>query len=147
MYFLKILTELEYSGVGRNKEQSACMLGHLVSNAPRLIRPYMEPILKVCVTSHWQLTLYVKKMQLWKNFGFLCCCEPFSVLTCTSLSNNSCGADLVFSWLWTAVFTYLEQSCTFTTVWGLLSCGFLCQQISAEAWQQISTGQTLLTKY
>lgn len=23
------------------------MLGHLVSNAPRLIRPYMEPILKV----------------------------------------------------------------------------------------------------
>ena len=44
MYFLKILTELEYSGVGRNKEQSACMLGHLVSNAPRLIRPYMEPI-------------------------------------------------------------------------------------------------------
>jgi len=41
------LTELEYSGVGRNKEQSARMLGHLVSNAPRLIRPYMEPILKV----------------------------------------------------------------------------------------------------
>ena len=43
----QILTELEYSGVGRNKEQSARMLGHLVSNAPRLIRPYMEPILKV----------------------------------------------------------------------------------------------------
>ena len=33
--------------MGRNKEQSARMLGHLVSNAPRLIRPYMEPILKV----------------------------------------------------------------------------------------------------
>lgn len=45
--FLQILTELEHSGVGRNKEQSARMLGHLVSNAPRLIRPYMEPILKV----------------------------------------------------------------------------------------------------
>lgn len=44
---LQILTELEHSGVGRNKEQSARMLGHLVSNAPRLIRPYMEPILKV----------------------------------------------------------------------------------------------------
>lgn len=43
----QILTELEHSGVGRNKEQSARMLGHLVSNAPRLIRPYMEPILKV----------------------------------------------------------------------------------------------------
>lgn len=43
----QILTELEHSGVGRIKEQSARMLGHLVSNAPRLIRPYMEPILKV----------------------------------------------------------------------------------------------------
>ncbi|MGH0147040.1 UNVERIFIED_CONTAM: hypothetical protein FKN15_060860, partial [Acipenser sinensis] len=44
---IQILTELEHSGVGRNKEQSARMLGHLVSNAPRLIRPYMEPILKI----------------------------------------------------------------------------------------------------
>lgn len=44
---LQILTELEHSGIGRIKEQSARMLGHLVSNAPRLIRPYMEPILKV----------------------------------------------------------------------------------------------------
>lgn len=25
------------------------MLGHLVSNAPRLIRPYMEPILKALI--------------------------------------------------------------------------------------------------
>ncbi|KAL7976198.1 hypothetical protein Chor_008295 [Crotalus horridus] len=44
---IQILTELEHSGVGRIKEQSARMLGHLVSNAPRLIRPYMEPILKL----------------------------------------------------------------------------------------------------
>ncbi len=43
----QILTELEHSGMGRNKEQAAKMLGHLVSRAPRLIRPYMEPILKV----------------------------------------------------------------------------------------------------
>ena len=64
-----------------------------------------------------------------------------------SPSNNSCDADLVFSWLLTAVFTYLEQSCMFTIVWGLVSCGIWCQQISAEAWQQISTGQTVLTKY
>lgn len=35
--------------MGRNKEQSARMLDHLVCNAPRLIRPYMEPILKVLV--------------------------------------------------------------------------------------------------
>ena len=33
--------------MGRNKEQAARMLGHLVSTASRLIRPYMEPILKV----------------------------------------------------------------------------------------------------
>uniref|UniRef100_A0A8D2QGQ8 Serine/threonine-protein kinase TOR n=1 Tax=Zonotrichia albicollis TaxID=44394 RepID=A0A8D2QGQ8_ZONAL len=46
---IQILTELEHSGVGRIKEQSARMLGHLVSNAPRLIRPYMEPILKALI--------------------------------------------------------------------------------------------------
>ncbi|XP_012554042.1 serine/threonine-protein kinase mTOR isoform X1 [Hydra vulgaris] len=46
---IQILTELEYSGVGRSREQSARMLAHLVSNAPRLIRPYMEPILKALV--------------------------------------------------------------------------------------------------
>lgn len=54
--FLQILTELEHSGVGRIKEQSARMLGHLVSNAPRLIRPYMEPILKV-ESLHFLVTL------------------------------------------------------------------------------------------
>ena len=35
--------------MGRNKQEAARMLGHLVSNAPRLIRPYMEPILKVLI--------------------------------------------------------------------------------------------------
>lgn len=46
---VQLLTELEHSGTGRNKEQGARMLDHLVVNAPRLIRPYMEPILKVLV--------------------------------------------------------------------------------------------------
>ena len=46
---IQILTELEYSGIGRNKEQSAKLLGHLISNAPNLTRPYHEPILKVCL--------------------------------------------------------------------------------------------------
>ena len=46
---IQILTELEYSGIGRNKEQSAKLLGHLVANAPKLVRPYQEPILKVCL--------------------------------------------------------------------------------------------------
>ena len=44
---IQILTGLEYSGVGRNKEQSARLLGHLITNAPKLVRPYQEPILKV----------------------------------------------------------------------------------------------------
>ena len=47
VYAFQILTELEHSGVGRNKEQAARMLGLLVANASRLIRPYMEPVLKV----------------------------------------------------------------------------------------------------
>lgn len=46
---VQLLTELEHSGTGRNKEQGAKMLDHLVVNAPRLIRPYMKPILKVLV--------------------------------------------------------------------------------------------------
>ncbi|PIK33482.1 target of rapamycin [Apostichopus japonicus] len=46
---IQIMTELEHSGVGRNKEQSAKMLCNLVSNAPRLIRPYMDPILKALI--------------------------------------------------------------------------------------------------
>ncbi|XP_066601544.1 serine/threonine-protein kinase mTOR [Prorops nasuta] len=46
---IQFLTELEHSGIGRNKEQAARMLDHLVMSAPRLIRPYMEPILKVLV--------------------------------------------------------------------------------------------------
>ncbi|KAG1660885.1 Serine/threonine-protein kinase mTOR [Nymphon striatum] len=44
-----ILTELEHSGIGRNKERSGKMLGHLVSNAPCLIQLYVEPIMKVLI--------------------------------------------------------------------------------------------------
>nr|CAD7429912.1 unnamed protein product [Timema monikensis] len=49
LFCYQFLTELEHSGMGRNKEQSARMLDHLVVNAPRLVRPYMEPVLKVLV--------------------------------------------------------------------------------------------------
>ncbi|RWS10462.1 hypothetical protein B4U79_12736 [Dinothrombium tinctorium] len=47
---LQLLTDLEYSGIGRNKEISAKMLGHLISNAPRLIRPYTEPIIRIFIS-------------------------------------------------------------------------------------------------
>ncbi|XP_037075764.1 serine/threonine-protein kinase mTOR-like [Pollicipes pollicipes] len=44
---IQILTELEHSGLARNREQSARLLGHLVSSSPRLTRPYLRPIMKV----------------------------------------------------------------------------------------------------
>lgn len=46
---LQLLTELEHSGMSRNKEQSARMLDHLVISTPRLISSYMNPILKILV--------------------------------------------------------------------------------------------------
>lgn len=46
---LQNLTELQHSGVGRIKEHAARMLGHLVANTARLIKPYMEPILSALV--------------------------------------------------------------------------------------------------
>ena len=44
---IQLLTELEYSGVSRNREEAARLLVKLVSKAQRLIKPYVEPILKV----------------------------------------------------------------------------------------------------
>jgi len=44
-FLLQILTELEYSGMGRNKESAARMLGHLVATSPKLIKTYREPVL------------------------------------------------------------------------------------------------------
>ncbi len=46
---LQLLTELDRSGIGRNKEQSARILGYLVANSPTLIRPYVEPIVNVLI--------------------------------------------------------------------------------------------------
>lgn len=46
---VQLLTELEHSGMSRNKEQSARMLDHLIVNTPRLIASYMRPILTILV--------------------------------------------------------------------------------------------------
>jgi serine/threonine-protein kinase mTOR len=43
------LTELEHSGMGRNKEQSARMIDHMAVHAPRLVSPYVQPVLKILV--------------------------------------------------------------------------------------------------
>ncbi|TIB14647.1 hypothetical protein E3P89_00930 [Wallemia ichthyophaga] len=44
---IQLLTELEYSTVRRNKEESARLLGLLVSASQRLIKPYANPMMKV----------------------------------------------------------------------------------------------------
>ncbi|KYQ91695.1 protein kinase [Tieghemostelium lacteum] len=43
---IQLLTELEFSGDSRNKEESARLLGHLIGASEKLIKPYVEPILK-----------------------------------------------------------------------------------------------------
>ncbi|KAJ0174518.1 hypothetical protein K1T71_009626 [Dendrolimus kikuchii] len=44
---IQFLTELEHSGMSRNKEQAARMLDNLILHAPKLVKPYMETILNV----------------------------------------------------------------------------------------------------
>lgn len=46
---VQLLTELEHSGMSRNKEQSARMLDHLIVSTPKIISVYMEPILSILV--------------------------------------------------------------------------------------------------
>ncbi|XP_047031918.1 serine/threonine-protein kinase mTOR isoform X2 [Helicoverpa zea] len=46
---IQYLTELEHSGMSRNKEQAARMLDNLIRHAPKLVKPYMETILNVLV--------------------------------------------------------------------------------------------------
>ncbi|CAG8530152.1 16586_t:CDS:10 [Funneliformis mosseae] len=43
---IQLLTELEYSSMSRNKEESARLLSLLVSASQKLIKPYVESILK-----------------------------------------------------------------------------------------------------
>ncbi|KAG0181763.1 phosphatidylinositol kinase- protein kinase tor1 [Apophysomyces sp. BC1034] len=44
---IQLLTELEYSVVSRQKEDSARLVSLLVGSAQRLTKPYIEPVLKV----------------------------------------------------------------------------------------------------
>lgn len=44
---IQLLTELQYSTVGRNKEESAKLLSLLVAAAQSLIKPYVDPMVKV----------------------------------------------------------------------------------------------------
>lgn len=44
---IQLLTEIEYSGLSRNKEESARLLSLLVIASQRLVKPYVESIIKV----------------------------------------------------------------------------------------------------
>lgn len=44
---IQLLTEIEYSGLGRNKEESARILTLLVVASEHLVKPYIETIMKV----------------------------------------------------------------------------------------------------
>ncbi|KAH0559920.1 hypothetical protein GP486_003558 [Trichoglossum hirsutum] len=44
---IQLLTELEYSNVARNKEESAKLLSLLVAAAQKLIKPYVDPMITV----------------------------------------------------------------------------------------------------
>ncbi|KAL6898900.1 TOR kinase [Trichoderma evansii] len=44
---IQMLTELEFSDVARNKEESAKLLSLLVQNAQSLIKPYVDPMISV----------------------------------------------------------------------------------------------------
>ncbi|KAK0122644.1 phosphatidylinositol kinase- protein kinase tor1 [Cadophora gregata f. sp. sojae] len=44
---IQMLTELEFSDVARNKEESAKLLSLLVQNSQRLIKPYVDPMITV----------------------------------------------------------------------------------------------------
>lgn len=46
---IQLLTELEFSGDARNKEEAAQLLGHLIRTAQGLVTPYVGPVLKVRV--------------------------------------------------------------------------------------------------
>uniref|UniRef100_A0A182JMR8 Serine/threonine-protein kinase TOR n=1 Tax=Anopheles atroparvus TaxID=41427 RepID=A0A182JMR8_ANOAO len=46
---VQLLTEMNHSGISRNKEQSARMLDHLIVSTPRLVASYMSPILNSLV--------------------------------------------------------------------------------------------------
>ena len=44
---IQLLTELQYGGEARNREESSKLLGHLIDSSQRLMRPYVAPIVKV----------------------------------------------------------------------------------------------------
>ncbi|CAB3378482.1 Hypothetical predicted protein [Cloeon dipterum] len=84
MTLTHLITELKYSGLGRNKEQAARLLSLMVNSAPRMVRPYMQYILNVLVP---------KLKEPEQNPGVL-----LAVLTCIGYLAEVGGSELV-PWL------------------------------------------------
>jgi FKBP12-rapamycin complex-associated protein len=61
---IKLLAELEYSCVSRQREESAKLLSLLISCAPKLIEPYVESILKVLLPKAMDSSAGVASMVL-----------------------------------------------------------------------------------
>lgn len=68
---IQMLTELEFSDVSRNKEESAKLLSLLVQNAQELIHPYVDPMVKVLLPKASDPTPSVAATIL-KAIGELC---------------------------------------------------------------------------
>lgn len=46
---IQLLTEIQYGGENRAREESTMLLQHLITSSPKLVRPYVGPILNVLV--------------------------------------------------------------------------------------------------
>ena len=44
---VQLLTEVEYSNIPRNKQESCLLISHLVNACSKLIKPYVEPMIEV----------------------------------------------------------------------------------------------------
>ena len=47
---IQLLTELEYCSLSRQKEEGARLLSLLIKYSKKLIKPYVEPILKILIS-------------------------------------------------------------------------------------------------
>lgn len=49
VYLYQFLTDIQVSGVARNKERAAKLLGHIISTAPLLVRPYTQSVIETFI--------------------------------------------------------------------------------------------------
>ena len=92
--------------MGRNKEQSARLLGHLIANAPKLVKPYQAPILKVKYIHVCQVyNISVHVCTQYTHVEYVTCILLYDLLylhvhdcvpVCTSSIVSSCFVNFIF---------------------------------------------------